>query len=278
MKIPILILLSVLLAAVPTAAADLNPDCAAVPGWSQKDDVRVHVPDDLFDYMNGNAEGYIIYGFEKMTGVTCTSGDKTIHIDYFKMASPELSWGIFTANRHPRHDTAAIGIIGQVMPRRAAFAKGSYYVEIAANQDNFEALDAFAKALEPKVPGATDAPAALTWFPQEGLDAASIRLVPQSVMGLRMLKRGYLAKYEDGRAFIVTEESPEAAAAVLAQFEERLSDPSAGDIADAAVTGKDRYLGQMYIARKGRYLIGFATRNADADLAARVRTITASIP
>jgi uncharacterized protein DUF6599 len=278
MKTPLLFLLAVLLAAVPAAAADLNPDCAAVPGWSQKGDVRVHVPDDLFDYMNGNAEGYIIYGFEKMTGVTCISADRTIHIDYFKMASPEMSWGIFTANRHPRHDTAAIGIIGQVMPRRATFAKGSYYVEFAANQDNLEALDAFTKAIEPKVPGATDAPAALTWFPKEGLDAASVRLVPQSVMGLRLLKRGYLAKYDDGRAFIVTEESPEAAAAVLAQLKERLSDPSAGDVGDASITGKDRYLGQMYLAQKGSYLIGFATRNADADLAARVRAVTKSIP
>ena len=180
-------------------------------------------------------------------------------------------------NRHPRHDTAPIGTIGQVMPRRTTFAKGSYYVEFAANQDNEEALAAFAKALEPKVPGSTDTPAALTWFPDEGLDAASVRLVPQSVMGLRMLKRGYLAKYEDGRAFIVAEESADAAAAVLAQFKERLSDPVAGDVADASITGKDRYLGQMYVAQKGRHLIGFATRNADADLAGRVGAIAALV-
>jgi hypothetical protein len=97
-------------------------------------------------------------------------------------------------------------------------------------------------------------------------------------MGLRMLKRGYLAKYEDGRAFIVHEESPDSAAAVLAQFEERLSDAAQAGIADNSTQGKDRYLGQMCVAQKGSYLIGFATRNADADLPGRVSAIAANLP
>ena len=52
-----------------------------------------------------------------------------------------------------------------------------------------------------------------SWFAKE--DLASVRLVPESVLGLRQLKRGYVAKYKQGQAFIVQEESPEAAEAVL---------------------------------------------------------------
>ncbi len=278
MKSAYFILSIVLLATMTVMAADLVPDCSAVGGWSQKGEVRVHVPDNLFDYMDGNAEGYIIYDFKKMTGVTCTSGEKTIHIDYFKMASPEMSWGIFTANRHPRHDVSAIGTIGQVMPRRAAFAKGEYYVELAANQDDQETLEAFARALEPKVPGPAGKPDALGWFPRDGLDVESIRLVPQSVMGLRLLKRGYLATYEDGRAFIVPEESPDAAGKVIAALQERFSDPVESGIADGSISGKDRYLGQMCVARKGHFVVGFATRSAGADLVARVRAIASNLP
>jgi hypothetical protein len=49
--------------------------------------------------------------------------------------------------------------------------------------------------------------------PQENL--TSVRLVPESVLGLKQLKRGYVAKYKQGQAFIVLEDSPESAAAVL---------------------------------------------------------------
>jgi len=267
-----------LLFAASAGAADLTPDCGAVPGWTQKRNARVYVPDDLFDYMDGNAEGYIIYGFEKMTGVSCTSGGNTIHIDYFLMGSPTLAWGVFTSNRHPRYGVETIGMIGQVMPRRAAFVKGRYYVELAANQDQRDALEAYAKALEPTVPGTTKLPAELKWFPREGLDTASLRLVPQSVLGLRMLKRGFVAKYADVRVFLVEEESPEAAAGVLAKLKERLSGAAPAGIGDEGITGKDRYLGQMCVARKGAYLIGAVSRAEGAALEARTKTLAARLP
>lgn len=33
--------------------------------------------------------------------------------------------------------------------------------------------------------------------------SASVRLVPESVLGLGVLTRGYVAEYEEGKAFIV---------------------------------------------------------------------------
>ena len=30
--------------------------------------------DNLFEYMDGNSEGYLLYGFQNMHGVTCTQG------------------------------------------------------------------------------------------------------------------------------------------------------------------------------------------------------------
>jgi hypothetical protein len=92
-------------------------------------------------------------------------------------------------------------------------------------------------------------------------------------MGLRALKRGYLAKYDDGRAFIVEEESADAASGVLAELAKRMSEPTKPRAGDEAIAGKDRYLGQMFVARKGSRLVGFATRAADTDLAARVSAI-----
>jgi len=194
------------------------------------------------------------------------------------MESPEMAFGIFAANRHPRFPTRKIGMIGQVMPRKATFVKGRYYVEIAANRDMEEALAAFAEALEPKAPGTTDPPAALEWFPTEGLEEGSVRLVPQSVLGLRMLKRGWIARYGDGRGFVVREASPEAAAEVLAALRRRLRDAAGAELGEEAVAGKDRFLGRMCAARRGAAVVGFVTRNSDVDVCARAGAILERVP
>jgi hypothetical protein len=39
-------------------------------------------------------------------------------------------------------------------------------------------------------------------------NSESIRLVPESVLGLRLLKSGYVAQYEAGKGFLVREASP----------------------------------------------------------------------
>lgn len=261
------------------AGAPLAIDCAAVPGWTQQGEVRSFGPDNLFEYMNGNAEGYLIYDFRRMTGVTCRSGDDTILIDVSEMASPELAYGIFSANRHPQFEVLKIGAAGQVMPRRATFVKGNYYVELAANpaKDHRAALEAFARHLAQRLPGTDEPPAALGWFPKEGLEESSVRLVPQSVLGLRLLRRGYVATYDYGRAFIVTEDTPEAAAAVLAKLKARWSAAEAVAAGEEAYTGTDRILGRMGAGRKGRYVFGFAGLKEGTDAAARLAALAAHI-
>ena len=263
------------------AAAAWPPaiDCSAVPGWKQQGEVRAFSPDTLFEYMNGNAEAYLLYEFRRMTGVTCRFGEDTILIDISEMASPEMAYGIFSANRHPNYPISRIGTAGQVLERRATFVKGSYYVELAAetDKDHRKTLEAFARHLEARLEGATDPPAPLGWFPREGLEADSVRLVPQSVLGLRLLRRGYVASYAFGRAFLVTEDGPEAAAAVLAKLKARWSEAAPLEVAEEAYAGMDRMLGRICAARKGRYLFGFAGLKEGEDAAAHLSVLARHI-
>ena len=56
-----------LLATIAAAA----PGCDLVPGWTQSGPARSYTPDNLFEYMDGNTEGYILSNFQEMHGVTC---------------------------------------------------------------------------------------------------------------------------------------------------------------------------------------------------------------
>ncbi len=271
-----------LLAAQATAAGFPAPDCALVPGWSQDGPARSYDKETLFDYMDGNSEGYFAYGFVLMKGVTCVNAaaDQLV-IDVSEMGDPERAWGFFVANRDIRTPNQAIGSAGQVLPRRATFAKGRYYVEIAASpdKDHSASLCAFVDALLPRVPGAGRTPEPVAFFPPEGLEPDSLRLVPESVLGLRLLKTGYLAQYGQGRAFVVPEADPAAATATMAQLRARFPDARASaGLGDEAFSARDPYLGGILVFRKGRHLAGVANVAAGGDATPLARALAARLP
>ena len=265
------------LAAIAFAQA---PDCKLVPGWTQKGPVRAYAPDNLFDYMNGNAEGYLIYQFLGMKGVSCQSGETTIVFDVSEMASPETAYGLFAANRDPRQPTEKIGMAGQVLPQKALFCKDKYFVELAANpvKDHSSVLRSFVAAMEKRIEGRTALPDALAWFPTDKLVPNSIRLAPESVLGLRMLSRGFVAQYEYGKAFIVAEKSPESAAALMEKLKARFGETQPASVSAEAFQATDRYLGKLCVFRKGRHVGGFANLKPEQDATALAAALAARIP
>jgi len=260
-----------LLLALFAAAAEAvpAPTCSLVPGWTQQGPARSYDRETLFDYMDGNSEGYLAYGFARMLGVTCVNAaSDQLVIDLSLMADADRAWGFFTSNRDTASPVEAIGSAGQVLARRATFAKGSVYAEIAASpdKDHRAALASFVAALERGLPGESRVPRAIQWFPEQGLQPGSIRLVPQSVLGLRLLASGWVAQYAVGRAFVSPQASPESAASTLAKLRARFSDvePLAG-IGDEAFSARDAYLGELVVFRKGASVAGVANVAAGQD-------------
>ena len=264
-----------LLAAAAYAAA---PSCDAVPGWTQHGAARSYGADNLFEYMDGNAEGYLLYGFVNMHGVSCDKGGVTLLIDVSEFADAESAFGMYSANRDLRQPETKLGMGGQIVPRRAIFAKGKYYVEIAVNQEGHHTaeLEQWTKVMEARTDGTSDPPAQLKWFPAEGQQ--SLRLVPESVLGLRMLERGYVGEYAAGKAFVTTETSPEAAAAVMEKLRARFAGSTPAKIADDAFESKDEYLGGVCIFRKGRFIGGYGRVADGQDAAALARALAARLP
>lgn len=253
------------------------PSCALVPGWSQSGPARSYEAGNLFEYMDGNAEGYLIYGFRSMKGVTCRQGEISFVIDVSDMGDVDGSYGIFSANRDPALPTDKIGMAGQVAPRRAMFVKGKWYVEIAANPegDHSAALRAWLAVLDGAITGSTALPEALAWFPAEGRQ--SLRLVPESVLGIHALQRGYVAQYDFGKAFVAYEASPDSATAIMQKLRTRFGQVTAASLADEAFAATDQYLGRLFIFRKGRLIGGYSVKAEGHDPAALAAALAAQL-
>ncbi len=263
--------------AVSVAAFAGGPSCGMIAGWSPQGAPRAYIAENLFEYMDGNAEGYLLYGFVKMQGVTCEKNGATFVIDVSEFSDADSAFGMFSANRDQRRPVVKIGAAGQIAERRGLVVKGKYYLEIAANPegDHSAALREWTAALEKTVEGSVDPPAALSWFPKE--KQQSLRLVPESVLGLRVLKRGYLGQYEFGKAFVVLEDSAAAAAAVMQKLKTRFASAEPAKIADEALQTNDQYLGRLCIFRKGPYIGGYANVAESADPARLAAALSAAL-
>lgn len=271
-----------LLAAVFGAGFSLRaataPVCTLVPGWTQHGAARSYTADNLFEYMDGNAEGYVLYGFQAMQGVNCEKGGVTLVIDVSDFGDADSAYGMFTANVDPRQPQAAVGAAGQIVPRRSIFVKGQYYLEIAANPegDYTQVLRDWSAALEKTVSGSTQAPAAMAWFPKE--KRQSLRLVPESVLGIRLLKRGYVGQYEAGKAFVVFNDSPASAADAMNKLRTRFGQTTPAQVADEAFLATDQYLGSMCFFRLGSLIGGYANVPAGQDAKALAAALAAGLP
>ena len=255
--------------------------CQLAPGWTQSEAVHPYTADNLYDYKDGGAEGYLIYGFAGMKSLNCKSGENTLTIDVSEMNDADSAYGLFATNRDPRVPIAKIGMGGQVQAQSASYAKGKYYVEIVLNaadpnSDHAAELTALVNKMAQRMEGRVTPPEALAWFPTE--DLSSTGVVPQSVLGLKELKRGYVAKYKQGQAFIVVEATPESAAAVLKVLRQKYDGASDAKVGDEAFQAKAPYLDGICIFRKGRTLGGYANLPTAPEAAAQAVKLAARIP
>ena len=255
--------------------------CQLAPGWTQSEAVHPYTADNLYDYKDGGAEGYLIYGFAGMKSLNCKSGENTLTIDVSEMNDADSAYGLFATNRDPRVPIAKIGMGGQVQAQSASYAKGKYYVEIVLNaadpnSDHTAELTALVNKMAQRMEGRVTPPEALAWFPTE--DLSSTGVVPQSVLGLKELKRGYVAKYKQGQAFIVAEETPASAAAVMKVLRQKYDGASDAKVGDEAFQAKAPYLDGICIFRKGRTLGGYANLPTAPEAAAQAVKLAARIP
>jgi hypothetical protein len=263
------------LLAITATLAAAAPVCSLVPGWTQRGPARTYQAENLFEYMDGNAEGYLLYGFVSMQGVNCEKDGVSLVIDVSDFGDADSAYGMFSANRDPRRPLAKVGAGAQILARRAIVVKGGYYLEIAANPegDHTALLQQWSDALAGTVEGSTAPPAALSWFPVE--KQQSLRLIPESVLGIRLLKRGYLAQYEFGKAFVA---SDDAAAELFQKLKARYTDTAPAAIGDEGFQATDRYLGRLCFFRKGRWLAGYANVAEGNDPAALAGALAAKLP
>ncbi|HHE55537.1 MAG TPA: hypothetical protein ENL21_07125 [Caldithrix abyssi] len=155
--------------------ANLLPD--SVNSWHKQDADEIYLPQNLHEFIDGGAELYISYGFQKLCHRTYSSPDQPdILVDVFDMGNSANAFGIFM---HTRENVdSSFGQGSEYVQGFLNFWKDRFYISLLAmaeTEDTKKALFALAKHIDTHIPGEGEIPSLVNKLPQQGLKTSSIR-------------------------------------------------------------------------------------------------------
>jgi hypothetical protein len=211
---------------------DLLPASGAVTGWERSGEAEVYVPDDLFDYMDGQAELFFVYNFERLATQEYTRGQEgPIIVEVYQVTSPADAYGLFSF--YATGEPVDLGSGGAMEPGRLiSFWRGRFYARVFAyGEAEQESLLALARQVAAGMPEGGALPELVARLPQENLVPGSARFFHQklsldnllwlgdeNILNLSEQTDAVLAAYayDDAKTHLLVVEYPDAAVAEAA--------------------------------------------------------------
>jgi hypothetical protein len=159
--------------------------------------------ENLWEFINGQAEMYLDYGFLQVVTVDYISPDGTrfLAVEIYLMESPTHAFGIYAAERAPGENFIEMGVQGYIGENVLNFWQGSYYIKLTSFETFSgleETLMTLAGVIAGNVRGSYGEPELFNCFPEKNRVKMSERFIPKNFMGQPFLKNGYRVSYRNG--------------------------------------------------------------------------------
>lgn len=209
----------------------LLPKDAESIGWQAVSSPQFFGPQNLWEYINGQAEMYIDYGFQLVVTLEYRSmdGARSMAIEIFQMKNPNHAFGIYAAERSTDDRLINMGTQGYLGENVLNFWKGPYYVKLTSFQVSSgtnEILTRLASVIAAKIKGTYSEPALFACFPAKNRVQMSERFIPKNFLGQSFLENGYQVEYKNGgssyQVFLVQSASRQKAEKAFAKYEDFL--------------------------------------------------------
>ena len=254
--------------AAASALVGLLPSAGEAPGWKPAGEARTFMPDNLWEYINGGAEGYLVYNFEAVVTADCETEDGSLQavLDIYKMANRLCGFGIYAIERAYEARYLDIGSEGYLTENALHFWQGPYYVKITAFETGAaDKLEQLARAVAGRLDAAPGMPEELKAFPAEGLIDNSQRYLARDVLGHSELKNGFTADYKLGDDqfkvfFILHDDQTEAQRSfnIYREFMEKYGkNVELHTGAEVPLfSAEDSYYGKVFAMQSGKVVLG----------------------
>jgi hypothetical protein len=135
------------------ASAPSVPGDGFAPGWQRSGDVRVFAGQDLYGHINGGAELFHEFGFDRLLVQRYQNGDEEIALEVYIMTSPESALGIYLSKTGKEKRIPEITARNSGGSSQISCLKGKRFVQVnnlTLNESNFPAMQRLASvAVDP---------------------------------------------------------------------------------------------------------------------------------
>jgi len=263
----------------------LIPEKDLPEGWTLAEGPQAYTRKTLFERINGEAELFFKYGFQKSVFAiyqSKKSREDQIEVDVYEMGSVLQAFGIFSRFRNEDRP-GGFGLDSFLDDHSAFFYQGKYFVILYAPEPNQEILRQFSKLISLKMSDPSPPPREISYFPKNGLKPGSIQYFSEGLLGHQFLKRGFQGTYvekaggqagdekKESKLFLAIFQNSQEASNALKIFKDDLSKKgkiSSGSIVEfetRALKGEDPYQGKVMVVQKGAYLLGIVGFEEDED-------------
>jgi hypothetical protein len=224
----------------------------------------------LFEHINGQAELFLKYGFQKSIFAiyqSKKSRENQIEIDIYDMGNVLQAFGVFSRFRNEDRP-GGFGLDSYLDDHSAFFYKGKYFVMVYATESNPDLMSQFSKLIALKISDPSPPPKEISYFPRNGLKPGSIQYFSEGLLGHQFFKRGFQGSYMEGEKefhlfLAIFKDSQEAMNALKFYKDDlskkgKVSSESLIQVGNSALKGEDPYQGKVIVLQKGFYLLGVA--------------------
>ena len=233
-------------------------------GVTREEAASFYKPDTLYEYIDGGADVYLLYDFQRLLHQTFRTPGGELTADIYDLGKPENAFGIYSAERSPRYKFVTLGVEGYRSEGILNFVQDRYYVKLAASGAAATALDPFARMLSRRIGGMARAPVLLAKLPIERRVAHSEQYVRKDPLGHAFLAPAYLVGYawagkQESKLVLSVASDSAGAKARLDQFVKHFQQSgectAAAELGENGIRAKNSYEGRVIARTQGRYLI-----------------------
>ena len=254
-------------------------------GWALIQGSQVYTEKTLFEHINGQAELFFKYGFQKSAFAIYQNRRNQkdqIEVDIYDMGKVLHAFGIFSRFRNEDRP-AGVGLDSYVDDHSLIFYKGKYFVMLYATESDSPVLKQWGTAILLKISDPSPSPREIGYFPKEGLKPGSIQYYPEGLLGYKFLGRGFQGTYlekvkaevkvenKEFQLFLAVFENSQEAMVGLRKYREELSKEGKvhsgipAPFGSNALKGEDPYRGKVIVVPKGFYLLGAVGLEREKD-------------
>jgi len=256
-KISVWLVCLIMLTGKDIMAGGLFPE---LEGWEIMQDENVYTPNDLWELINGAAEGFIDYGFAELHIAEYIQDDKIVRVEIYDHILTQNAYGMYSSERMPDYPQVAIGAQGYKSEGVLNFFKGRYYVKlmtIGPVKVAEETIALIASELDSFLDEPESMPQMVALLPEENRIFLSDSYVVTNFMGYSFLHSAYKADYDVNGKFtmFIIKAGEEDVNLIINSYSKTVKEDNV-DSKNGYYIIRDPYNGVIYLSAANGYLVG----------------------